>query len=171
MHSVSAAPTTIPDSLNFTSAEPWSLASNQEHALDIVEWLSLVSLQSPRIHVDDQIDPYLCSYSTPDEYSVSTGRLVVSRMSGFLPAEWLRQTFFILIEQVCQQYGLSPQWFALSCQAFETEVADCHDGYTILVLPSIKAADESPEDSSHIEAKGPCRRAGAHFVSWEYARA
>lgn len=97
MHSVSSALTNIPDSLNSKSAEPWGVGSNQDHALNIIEWLGLVSLQSPRIHRDDEIDPYLCRHSNPDEGHVSTGRLVVSQISGFIPAEWLRQLFIGLV--------------------------------------------------------------------------
>lgn len=74
-------------------------------------------------------------------------------------------------EQSLQHRRVSSQWFALSCQAFQTQVVDCHDGYTILGLANGEATDESPIDSSLDGAKKSQHRDGSSFILWEYASA
>ncbi|KAL8929884.1 MAG: hypothetical protein Q9208_001028 [Pyrenodesmia sp. 3 TL-2023] len=64
---------------------------------NLSEWLSLVSLQSPRVHADDEIDPYLSRYSKPDGDLTEIKKLVVLKWSGFIPAEWLRQLFILCL--------------------------------------------------------------------------
>lgn len=95
--SVRTAPLAIPDSLNSNDFEAWSTDDLEDHALQISEWLGLVSLQSPRVHHDDQIDPYLCRYSKPDGDPPRTKKLVLLSWSGLIPAEWLRQLFIALV--------------------------------------------------------------------------
>ncbi|KAI4129459.1 MAG: hypothetical protein LQ338_002240 [Usnochroma carphineum] len=168
--SVRTAPLAIPDSLNSNDFEAWSTDDLEDHALQISEWLGLVSLQSPRVHHDDQIDPYLCRYSKPDGDPPRTKKLVLLSWSGLIPAEWLRQLFIALVD-CCLQHKVSSQWFALSCQAFQTEVVDCHDGYTILGLPNEDVTDDPSTNTSQPEANKPRGRVGNSFVLWEYANA
>lgn len=59
-------------------------------ALERHEWLSLAALQSPRIRVDDEIDPYLSRYSVPDRDSAVISNVVVLQWSGFIPALWIK---------------------------------------------------------------------------------
>lgn len=59
-------------------------------ALERHEWLGLVALQSPRLRVDDEIDPYLSRYSVPDRDSAVVSNVVVLQWSGFIPALWVK---------------------------------------------------------------------------------
>ena len=86
----------IPSSLDAKST-PWPPADLKDQAIEMSEWLSLVSLQSSRIEQDDTIDPYLCRYSRPDGDPANTGELVLIKWSGFIPAQWLRNMFIILV--------------------------------------------------------------------------
>lgn len=97
LRSLSTAPIKMPHSLRSEQPEPWSLGELEKHALELDEWLTLASLQSPRVHHDDQIDPYLCRYSKPDGDPTNAAKLVVLRWSGFIAAEWLRHLFVILM--------------------------------------------------------------------------
>ena len=69
----------------------------EDWAVEVDEWLSLISLQSPRIEQGDSIDPYLCRYPKPDADGATTARLVCLRWSGFIPGQWLRHFFVILM--------------------------------------------------------------------------
>lgn len=92
---IRTAPVTIPESLNSKTSEPWSETNLRTHVLELSEWLSLVALQSPRVHTDDEIDPYLSRYSRPEGDLTEIKKLVILKWSGFIPAEWLRQLFIV----------------------------------------------------------------------------
>lgn len=62
----------------------------KDWALERHEWLGLVALQSPRLRVDDEIDPYLSRYSVPDRDSAVVSNAVVLQWSGFIPALWVK---------------------------------------------------------------------------------
>ena len=67
--------------------------AEQEDAIDILEWLGLVSLQSPRIQSHDKIDPYLSRYSVPEADSAQRASIVTVKWNGFLPGNWVRRLF------------------------------------------------------------------------------
>lgn len=58
-------------------------------AVDLYEWLSLVSLQSPRILASDSLDPYLSRYEVPSADTATTTTLIRIRWSGLLPSSWI----------------------------------------------------------------------------------
>ncbi|KAI0110280.1 ribonuclease P 40kDa subunit [Daldinia grandis] len=96
-----------------------------EFATDIYEWLSLVRLDSPRINIDDKIDPYLSNYTvpgTPD--SLREGKLCRVSWQGFIPPRWTRQTLAELILALPAK-----SWFSLSATTFARDIigdsADC----------------------------------------------
>ena len=68
-------------------------AVDDDGALEIHEWLGLVSLQSPRIQANDSIDPYLCRYEVPDSDHTETCSLVHVGWKGFIPAVWISGLF------------------------------------------------------------------------------
>ena len=68
----------------------------EDWALERHEWLGLVALQSPRVCVDDKIDPYLSRYSVPDSDSAVVSDVVVLKWSGFIPALWIRSLWIRL---------------------------------------------------------------------------
>lgn len=77
-------------------------------------------------------------------------------------------------EQCLQRSHAIQPWFALSCQAFQIEVVDCHDGYTILGLPCREGTTGTQADVPQIEpAKQPNQPdlPGACYILWEYAHA
>ena len=69
-------------------------------ALEIYEWISLVGLESPRIYMNDAIDPYLSRYQTPKLPEAKQAINMVSlTWRGLLPGEWIR-SLFIQFRQV-----------------------------------------------------------------------
>ncbi|KAI1467678.1 ribonuclease P 40kDa subunit-domain-containing protein [Daldinia caldariorum] len=110
---------------------PATILSNQsrldldEFATDLYEWLSLVRLDSPRINVDDKIDPYLSSYAVPGDLDdLSEGKLCRISWQGFVPPRWTRQT---LVDVILALPAKS--WFSLSTTTFARDIigdsADC----------------------------------------------
>ena len=82
-----------------------SMASDEEFeewSLEIYEWLSLVGIESPRVHLGDSIDPFLCRWrlplrpSCPEDSSLSHCDVKTLIWHGLLPAWWIRNLFIEL---------------------------------------------------------------------------
>ncbi|KAI0160864.1 ribonuclease P 40kDa subunit [Hypoxylon sp. FL1284] len=96
-----------------------------DFATDIYEWLSLLRLESPRVNVDDKIDPYLSGYTVPgDPDDGQNQRLFRVSWQGFIPPSWTQQ---ILADAVLSLPSKS--WFSLSATSFARGItgdsADC----------------------------------------------
>jgi ribonucleases P/MRP protein subunit RPP40 len=64
----------------------------RDYCSGISEWLSLVSLGSPRVLADDEIDSYLSRYEVPrSQDKTEIVDLVVVKWTGFMPAGWITQ--------------------------------------------------------------------------------
>jgi ribonucleases P/MRP protein subunit RPP40 len=70
-------------------------AAVEDYCNEVSEWLGLVSLQSPRIAVDDKIDPYLSRYAVPQSESQQpqSTALVSLRWQGVMTSRWISQLF------------------------------------------------------------------------------
>ena len=80
-----------------------ALDSNEEFedwTTEIYEWLSLISLESPRVQAGDKIDPFLSRYSVPDGMSESSGTrsgdMISLRWKGLIPSYWIRSLLIYL---------------------------------------------------------------------------
>ena len=63
-----------------------------EDSLDILEWLGMVALQSPRVAEADGIDPFLARYAIPGGIDDAQVRHVVRvRWRGFIGVEWMEK--------------------------------------------------------------------------------
>ena len=65
----------------------------EDEAVDLLEWLGLVALESPRVQHNDSVDPYLCRYGIPNEDRAVNSDLTKVRWSGLIPAPWIRSLF------------------------------------------------------------------------------
>jgi ribonuclease P/MRP protein subunit RPP40 len=94
----------------------------------LYEWLSLVRLQSPRIQVGDQIDPYLSRYQVPE--GEAKGKICRISWQGFLAPSWCRQTLIDIIT------AMPPKaWFSFSTTTFSKGLAGDNSECTILRPP------------------------------------
>ena len=73
--------------------QPQSTEELEDYAIELHEWLSLVSMHSPRVICNDQIDPYLSRYRVPERDTATSSKLVTVEWSGFLPSSWIRDLF------------------------------------------------------------------------------
>ncbi|KAI1326482.1 ribonuclease P 40kDa subunit [Xylariaceae sp. FL0255] len=97
----------------------------EEYATDIYEWLSMVRLESPRVKVGDDVDPYLSTYSVPGEKTeMCETKLCKVSWQGFMPPSWATQTLAELIQALP-----SKAWFSFSTTPFTMgsmgQGADC----------------------------------------------
>lgn len=87
-------------------------ADFEDYAVETNEWLSLVLLNSPRLHPDDNIDPYLSRYQPPGDWTDQ--KLVKVTWQGFIAPSWAHHTFVDLLLAVPVD-----SWFAYSIAGFE----------------------------------------------------
>ena len=109
----------------------------QEDSLALLEWLHLVSLDSPRILSSDHIDSFLSRYEVPDFSEngdgVSVKNIVKVRWRGFIPPLFMRELYLMArkfglrgdkgrrvdgeghVEMSSQDEG---KWFAMTAKAF-----------------------------------------------------
>ena len=64
-------------------------AELEDHCNELSEWLAMVSLESPRVSVYDDVDPYLCRYSVPDLDNAKSTNLVSLKWHGLVPSRWI----------------------------------------------------------------------------------
>ncbi|KAK4233888.1 ribonuclease P 40kDa subunit-domain-containing protein [Achaetomium macrosporum] len=101
----------------------------KDFSTELYEWLSLIRLQSPRIHVGDQIDPYLSRYQVPE--SGKEGEICKISWQGFLAPSWARQTLIDIITALP-----SKTWFSFSTTTFSKGLAEDNTECTILRPPN-----------------------------------
>ena len=116
-------------------------------ATELLEWIRLAMLDSPRLRRDDRIDPYLCRYQIPDlttapldegKRATTTNNgdhtprsaaqeeeevidLVSLRWRGFIPAQFVTQIYSQIVKASKGQ-----SWAALCVDGFDG------DSYSIL---------------------------------------
>lgn len=72
-------------------------ADLQDSCGSLSEWLSMISLDSPRVTADDEVDPYLSRYAVPDVDSSRPSNLVSLKWHGLLPPRWVTQLYLLLL--------------------------------------------------------------------------
>ncbi|KAK3379235.1 ribonuclease P 40kDa subunit-domain-containing protein [Lasiosphaeria ovina] len=101
----------------------------ESFATEIYEWLSLVRLQSPRIQLGDQIDPYLCRYQIPGP-SEQGSKICKISWQGFISPSWAREILVDVISALP-----SKTWFSFSTTTFSKGMAGDNSECTILRPP------------------------------------
>jgi ribonuclease P/MRP protein subunit RPP40 len=101
--------------------------ADMDYQEELLEWLGLVLIGSPRISKGDKVDPYLCRYELPQSF-LSENRTVSPlpevvvhlRWRGLLPSAFVLKILWTVKE------GQAGSWFALNGVSFEG------NAYTIL---------------------------------------
>ncbi|KAF7589323.1 hypothetical protein BBP40_004476 [Aspergillus hancockii] len=135
----------------------------RDHCDEISEWLAMVTLGSPRVTANDDIDPFLCRYSVPDADDAKSSDIVSLRWRGLLPPKWIMSLFLALLRETAPEESA---WVAFSASALGREAVEGKDGYTIMTLPSKGGNDEDVLKDSDTVPKS-----GRPFVCWEYVGA
>ncbi|MCJ1311457.1 hypothetical protein MMC25_005128 [Agyrium rufum] len=147
-----------------------SASTFQEDAVELLEWLGLVTMESPRVSSSDDIDPFLCRYSVPNSNLSKATTIVKIAWKGFLPAPWIRCIF---VECCIALKAVPGSWFSLSSHAFNTEAVDGQSGFTILRLPP-KSITDSAGLEINVGSKdgdsGKRKLLPADYVLWQMSR-
>jgi ribonuclease P/MRP protein subunit RPP40 len=104
------------------------IIANPTYQEELLEWLALVLMGSPRIHSDEKIDSYLCRYQLPDAFAASQQEdatpqnIVHVRWQGLIPSKFV--TEMLLVVKVAQ----GKKWMSLAASDFEGKT------YTVLCL-------------------------------------
>lgn len=69
----------------------------QDECGSLSEWIAMVSIESPRVLAEDNVDSYLSRYCIPDAERAKPSNLVSLKWHGFAPAKWVMQLFFELL--------------------------------------------------------------------------
>ncbi|KAA8567140.1 hypothetical protein MFRU_007g02360 [Monilinia fructicola] len=103
----------------------------QDFAIEIHEWLSLISLESPRINSTDNVDRFLSRYDPPESSGI-TEELVKVTWTGFISPSWAHSTFI-------QALLAAPKnsWFSYYVGGFSESWNGESKSCTILKLPDV----------------------------------
>lgn len=95
---------------------------SDDDAVELLEWISLANIISPRLQRDDQLDTYLSRYKVPlpsDESSstnsIEAQELLVLRFRGFMPPEFVRKIFLASLK------ATDDSWLALTAHSMTGE--------------------------------------------------
>jgi ribonuclease P/MRP protein subunit RPP40 len=102
----------------------------EDFVVETQEWLSLISLNSPRIDADDHIDPFLSRYVSPGD-STTTSNLVKLTWRGFFSPEWAHKMFVQAVLAIPRK-----TWFVFSVGGFGESWSGGTKGCTILRVPN-----------------------------------
>ncbi|KAL2129544.1 hypothetical protein VTI74DRAFT_7628 [Chaetomium olivicolor] len=101
----------------------------EDFTTGLYEWLSLIRLQSPRVQVGDQIDPYLSRYQVPNVER--EGRLCKISWQGFFSPSWARQMLIDVVTALPLK-----SWFSFTTTTFPKGLAGDNAECTILRPPN-----------------------------------
>lgn len=84
-------PTTLTSGFEDVAAAPPE--EQQESVYDLLEYLDMLFLGSPRVQATDRIDPFLSRYAVPDlpEIPESTYPIKILTWTGLIPSRWIMQ--------------------------------------------------------------------------------
>ncbi|OOF95755.1 hypothetical protein ASPCADRAFT_396468 [Aspergillus carbonarius ITEM 5010] len=159
--------TLVPPFQGINITEEGRSAELEDHCNEISEWLALISLESPRVAAEDDVDPYLCRYSVPDSDDAKPSDLVSVKWRGLIPPRWIMQLFVALIRETAPKNNAASAWFALSSSALGREAVEGHDGYTVMVLPGSTSNQEKVGEDADSSSKS----GGRHCICWEFVGA
>ncbi|KAM3418975.1 hypothetical protein BST61_g4932 [Cercospora zeina] len=95
---------------------------NYADAAELLEWISLATVPSPRVEQGDNVDPYLCRYQPPTGSGESESRdLVRLRWRGLVEPSFAQKILLSALKVA------GDQWLAMTATSFDAEE------YTILV--------------------------------------
>ncbi|KAL0261049.1 hypothetical protein SLS55_004743 [Diplodia seriata] len=131
------------DRLNLAQVKVPALTSvadlcDPEYSAEVLEWFGMVSLESPRINGDDDIDSFLSRYEVPMPYRSdgdadppAVERLTRLRWRGLIPPAFLLRLWMIARRGIVGgSVGAQRTWMAMSVAGFEGET------YTMLGIGS-----------------------------------
>ncbi|KAK0659842.1 Ribonuclease P protein subunit p40 [Lasiodiplodia hormozganensis] len=126
--------TSRPDRLHLPQVKTPALTSvadlcDAEYSTEVLEWLGMVSLESPRINATDDIDSFLSRYEVPMPYRSDgdadapvVGGVTRLRWRGLVPSAFLLRLWMAVRKGIVgSKVDVQRAWMALSVAGFEGE--------------------------------------------------
>jgi ribonucleases P/MRP protein subunit RPP40 len=103
-----------------------------DFSVEMYEWISLISLGSPRVDLNDRIDPFLSRYAPPaaGDQSLGITKLVKINWKGFASSLWAHKVFVQVL--LAAKPGM---WFSFAVSGFDESIRTGGGDCTILKLP------------------------------------
>lgn len=106
-----------------------------EYEEQLLEWLGLVLLNSPRVNINDAVDPYLCRYELPEaaqgkeEDQAASCKLHHLRWRGFMSSRFITSVLLAIKEDA------GKDWFVMNVSTFggSAYTLICRNGKEILL--------------------------------------
>ncbi|KAF2085204.1 hypothetical protein K490DRAFT_3369, partial [Saccharata proteae CBS 121410] len=83
-----------------------------DYAIEVLEWLDMVSLPSPRLNASDNVDPFISRYKVPEPYVANASgpkaqirNLVRLRWEGLVPAQLVVRIWSVLRQSVGEDWA------------------------------------------------------------------
>jgi len=102
-----------------------------DFAVEIYEWLSMISLEALRVAPNDRIDPFLSRYSPPaaDPQKLGVTELIKINWKGFASSSWAHKIFVQAL--LAAKPGM---WFSFTVLGFDESIRTGGGDCTILKL-------------------------------------
>ncbi|KEF51154.1 uncharacterized protein A1O9_12768 [Exophiala aquamarina CBS 119918] len=134
----------------------------QESFHDLLEYVDLIQLGSPRVQSMDQVDPFISRYSVPDDLSekeLEKQNVRVLRWEGLISAQWMLTLLYALITQsrLCDSASLTKQhqWLLITATTHKRACKGGADGYKVLLQPNPDMATSTQVDEDANHSEGP----------------
>lgn len=103
-----------------------------DFSVEVYEWISLISLGSPRVDPNDKIDPFLSRYAPPtaEDQKLDITQLVKMNWEGFASSSWAHKIFIQAL--LAAKPGM---WFSFAVLGFNESIQTGGGDCTILKLP------------------------------------
>ncbi|RIA99709.1 ribonuclease P 40kDa subunit-domain-containing protein [Glomus cerebriforme] len=96
---------------NISNESQWRL-----DAIEIYDWIGLVSIQAQRIKSHDQVDPYISVYKPPEPYSDGNGSFI--KCAGFIPSSTIKE-LFDSVSKFLQESEINIPWVIINVWGFK----------------------------------------------------
>ncbi|OAP54467.1 hypothetical protein AYL99_11568 [Fonsecaea erecta] len=140
-------------------------AEAHESLFDVLEYVDMLSLASPRVQATHQTHSFLSRYEVPDlpddvdfNGPSTPGQIVkLLRWTGLIPSRWVLELFCAVIRysraEVFEALPKQQQWLAMSVSSHKTQAVNQVDGYTLLLQPARAAGQpRNPHPDTQIAA-------------------
>jgi len=99
--------------------QSYDAVADMDYQEELLEWLGLVLIGSPRILSRDKVDPYLCRYQVPQ--AIIPGQESVASTQSFVHLQWrgLLTSIFVMKVLWAVKEHQGNGWFALNGISFE----------------------------------------------------
>ncbi|KAK5053711.1 hypothetical protein LTR84_001672 [Exophiala bonariae] len=125
----------------------------QESLYELLEFLDLLKLRSPRVQSTTRVDPFISRYSVPCSQSNEDNQIQDVRIlewKGLISTQWITTLLSELIMQTrkcnIDSASTQQQWLALTVTTHSTASNAGTDGYTIVLQSD--SAQEPPQNTA-----------------------